>query len=104
MTNTLTKANLTEALSEVTGLPKIEAKNLIEEFFGTISNSLTKGYNVKIGGFGKFSLRDKPARPGRNPVTMEEVEISARRVVTWTPSKKLKERILGNEQQDTEES
>ena len=102
MGNTLTKATLTDSLSQVTGLPQVESRKIIEEFFNTISSSLADGYEVKLNGFGKFSLRDKPARPGRNPLTMEPVEIESRRVVTWSPSKKLKGRTQINEPKNKE--
>ena len=61
--------------------------------FESIKESLEKGEQVKISGFGKFELKDKEARPGRNPKTGEDVSISARRVVTLRTGQKLKERV-----------
>lgn len=63
---------------------------MVELFFEEIKCSLEQGEPVKMSGFGKFELRDKADRPGRNPKTGEEVVISARRVVTFRPGKKLK--------------
>ena len=83
----LTKADLTEHLFDELGLNKREAKEIVEQMFESIKESLEKGEQVKISGFGKFELKDKEARPGRNPKTGEDVSISARRVVT------LKERV-----------
>lgn len=90
---TLTKAELAELLFEQVGLNKREAKDMIETFFGEIRNALERGEAVKLSGFGNFQLRDKPQRPGRNPKTGEEILITARRVVTFHASQKLKEMV-----------
>lgn len=87
---TLTKAELAELLFEQVGLNKREAKDMVETFFDEIRNALESGDPVKLSGFGNFQLRDKPQRPGRNPKTGEEIPITARRVVTFHPSQKLK--------------
>lgn len=89
-TNTLTKAELAETLFERVGLNKRESKDLVETFFEQIRDALARGDNVKLSGFGNFQVRDKPARPGRNPKTGEVIPISARRVVTFHASQKLK--------------
>ncbi len=88
--STLTKAELTELLYEQVGLNKREAKEMVETFFEEICVALEKGDIVKLSGFGNFQLRDKPQRPGRNPRTGEEIPITARRVVTFHASQKLK--------------
>jgi integration host factor subunit alpha len=90
---TITKAELSDALFDQVGLNKREAKDLIDSFFETISASLDAGVDVKISGFGNFQLREKSARPGRNPKTGELVPISARRVVTFHASQKLKDMV-----------
>lgn len=87
---TLTKAELADLLFERVGLNKREAKDMVEAFFEEIRNSLEQGGSVKLSGFGNFQLRDKPQRPGRNPKTGEEIPITARRVVTFHSSQKLK--------------
>jgi integration host factor subunit alpha len=87
---TLTKAELAELLFEQVGLNKREAKDMVETFFEEIRNALECGEAVKLSGFGNFQLRDKPQRPGRNPKTGEEIPITARRVVTFHASQKLK--------------
>jgi integration host factor subunit alpha len=63
---------------------------MVETFFGEIRDALERGEAVKLSGFGNFQLRDKPQRPGRNPKTGEEIPITARRVVTFHASQKLK--------------
>jgi integration host factor subunit alpha len=87
---TLTKAELADALFERLGLNKREAKDMVDGFFDEISQALQRGESVKLSGFGNFQLRNKPTRPGRNPKTGEEIAITARRVVTFHASQKLK--------------
>lgn len=87
---TLTKAELADLLFETVGLNKREAKDMVEAFFEEIRNSLETSDGVKLSGFGNFQLRDKPQRPGRNPKTGQEIPITARRVVTFHASQKLK--------------
>ncbi len=89
----LTKADMAEALYDELGLNKREAKEFVELFFEEIRLALEDGSNVKLSGFGNFILRDKNQRPGRNPKTGEEIPISARRVVTFRPGQKLKQRV-----------
>jgi integration host factor subunit alpha len=93
---TLTKAELSEMLFERVGLNKREAKDMVETFFDEIRGALERGESVKLSGFGNFQLRDKPQRPGRNPKTGEAIPISARRVVTFHASQKLKAQIEGD--------
>ena len=87
---TLTKAELADLLFEQLGLNKREAKDMVETFFEEIRAALENGDSVKLSGFGNFQLRNKPQRPGRNPKTGEEIPITARRVVTFHASQKLK--------------
>ncbi|MCK4492735.1 MAG: integration host factor subunit alpha [Methylococcales bacterium] len=89
----LTKADFSEKLFDELGLNKREAKEMVELFFEEIKLSLEKSSEVKLSGFGKFELRDKSPRPGRNPKTGEEVSISARRVVTFRSGQKLRGRV-----------
>ena len=90
---TLTKSDIVEDLNNEIGLNKREAKELVDMFFNEIKNLLSEGHDVKLSGFGNFQLRNKSARPGRNPRTGEDVEISARRVVTFKSGQKLKESV-----------
>ena len=90
---TLTKADLAKHLDEEIGLTNREAKEIVEFFFEHISDALIHGQQVKISGFGNFTLHDKKERPGRNPRTGEEVPVTARRVVTFHCGQKLKARV-----------
>ena len=96
MSSTITKAELAAALYEEVGLNKREAKDFVDLFFEKIRQSLEQGHAVKLSGFGGFSVRDKSQRPGRNPKTGEEVAVSARRVVTFKASQKLKDDVAQN--------
>ncbi len=89
----LSKANLADVLSSEIQLSKADAKALVEIFFEQIRQELETGQHVKLSGFGNFILRDKAERPGRNPKTREEIPVEARRVVTFRPGLKLKDKI-----------
>jgi integration host factor subunit alpha len=91
----LTKADMAERLFLDVGLNKREAKEFVDAYFEVVRESLERGEQVKLSGFGNFDLRKKNERPGRNPKTGEEIPISARRVVTFRPGQKLKERVEG---------
>ena len=93
---TVTKMELANILFDELGLNKREAKEFVELFFEEIRTALENGDSVKFSGFGSFSVRDKPQRPGRNPKTGEEVPVSARRVVTYKASQKIKDRVTGS--------
>ncbi|MBO1927815.1 integration host factor subunit alpha [Thiomicrorhabdus sp. 6S2-11] len=91
--DTLTKAQIAQDLSDTFGFNKRESKELVEQFYEEISDVLVSGEQIKLSGFGNFELRDKASRPGRNPRTGEDVPISARRVVTFKPGQKLRAQI-----------
>jgi len=91
--NTVTRADLTEAVYEAVGLSRNESSDLVESVLFTVSDALVAGENVKISSFGSFVLRDKGERVGRNPKTGQEVPIEARRVLVFRPSQVMKERI-----------
>jgi integration host factor subunit alpha len=93
---TLTKADLAKYLDEEIGLTNRESKEIIELFFKFITDALINGKQVKISGFGNFTLHDKKERPGRNPRTGEKVPVKPRRVVTFHVGQKLKARVEKN--------
>jgi len=90
---TLTKAEIVEQILESVDLSPQVAKEYVDAFYEEISLSLENGVDVKLSGFGNFTLRDKKARPGRNPKTGEEVTIEERRVVTFKAGQKMKSEI-----------
>ncbi len=83
----MTKEDLIKNVWNELDVTNKEARQIVENVFDTMKNVLAKGEEIEIRGFGKFSLRNKNQRMGRNPRTGEEAEISARRVVTFRPSK-----------------
>ena len=89
----MTKAEIVEMVHRSTDLPKNEAIKVTEVVFEMIRQSLERGESVKFPGFGNFSVREKSSRVGRNPKTGKEIEISARKVVTFKPSQILRDRI-----------
>ena len=95
-TPTLTKAELAELLFDKLGLNKRESKDMVEAFFDILHDSLVKGQDVKLSGFGNFNIRRKAPRPGRNPRTGESIPIKARNVVTFHASHKLKGQVQGD--------
>ncbi|NDY93342.1 integration host factor subunit alpha [Ideonella livida] len=94
-TPTLTKAELSELLFERLGLNKRESKDMVDGFFDIVSSTLVAGSDVKLSGFGNFTIRRKAPRPGRNPRTGELIPIAARQVVTFHASHKLKDIVQG---------
>ena len=93
MKKSLTKADLVEAVYKKIGYSKKLSKELVEELFQSLRESLKKGQGLKIQGFGKFILKDKKSRTGRNPQTGEAVTISARRVLLFHASSVLKRKF-----------
>ena len=91
--NTLTRADLSEAVYREVGLSRNESAALVESILRHVSDALVAGETVKISSFGTFSVRDKGQRIGRNPKTGEEVPIEPRRVLVFRPSHILKDRM-----------
>ena len=95
---TLTRQDISEALFKQIGLSKHESSLMLESVLDQISNALIDGQTVKLSSFGTFSPRKKRERIGRNPKTGEEATINARRVISFKPSKLMKDRINKSEQ------
>ncbi|MFN8944778.1 MAG: integration host factor subunit alpha [Pseudobdellovibrionaceae bacterium] len=93
--STVTKADIIEKVYERIGFSKKEASDLVEKSFEAIKEELRKGEKVKISGFGKFVVKSKKDRVGRNPRTGEEMVITARRVITFKVSQVLKAMLNG---------
>ncbi|MFA7585373.1 MAG: integration host factor subunit alpha [Novosphingobium sp.] len=90
---TLTRAEIAEAINRKLGLSRAESLAMVESILQHMSRALADGENVKISGFGTFLLRDKSERVGRNPKTGIEVPITPRRVLTFRASQLLKDQI-----------
>lgn len=87
---TLTKERICDQLQKKLGFSPKASKELLEMLLEEMKAELESGKSVKVSGFGKWTVKDKRARPGRNPHTGEKLEISSRRVVTFHPSDKLR--------------
>lgn len=93
--STLTRADLAEAVNRRFGLSRVESARMVEALLGRIAESLEQGEEVKLSGFGTFTLADKRERIGRNPKTGIEARITPRRVVGFRPSQALRARVAG---------
>jgi len=97
----MTKADIIENVYEKVGFSKKESAEIVEMVFDTIKETLEKAEKIKISGFGNFVIRSKKPRVGRNPQTGEEIEISARKVLTFKPSQVLKNALNAGLSQET---
>ena len=91
----LTKAKITEKLQLEIGLSKKASSEILETLLEIIKNTLESGEDVLISGFGKFCVRQKQARRGRNPATGDDLMLDPRKVVTFKCSGKLRDKING---------
>ena len=90
---TLTKANIVEAVSEQIGYPKNQSFEMIETLLEIIKRTLESGEDLLVSRFGKFCVKTKHERRGRNPATGEEMMLNPRRVVTFRCSRQLRDKV-----------
>ena len=91
----MTKLDIVQNVSDKLGLSKRDSSRIVESVFEVMKEQLSKGDTVKISGFGNFVVRSKNARRGRNPHTGSEMEIAARKVLTFKSSNILKKTLNG---------
>lgn len=91
----LTKNVIVEQIQGQLGFPKNQSKEITETLLEIIKSSLASGEDVLVSGFGKFCVKEKAARRGRNPATGEDAILPARRVVTFKWSGKLRDKVNG---------
>jgi len=96
---TLTKADLIEEVLRITELPRKESETIVETIFDSIIESLQKSQKIEIRGFGSFRTRERRGRIGRNPKTGAKVEVPAKRIPFFKPSKELKDFVNNREPQ-----
>jgi integration host factor subunit alpha len=92
---TLTKIQVVESIQNQTGFPKNRSSEIVETLLEIIKRTLASGEDVLVSGFGKFCVREKKKRRGRNPATGEDMMLSPRKVVTFKCSGKLRDRVNG---------
>jgi integration host factor subunit alpha len=89
----MTKADIAERIQAVTGFNRKESIDHLEEAFSIMKRMLVSGERLQISGFGSFEIKQKNDRKGRNPVTGEPITISARRVLSFKPSNRLRQSL-----------
>jgi integration host factor subunit alpha len=92
---TLTKKDISERIRDQLGFSKKESDEITESLLEVIKSALESGEDVLVSGFGKFCVKDKHERKGRNPFTGENIDLPARRVVTFKCSGKLRDKVNG---------
>jgi len=92
---TLTKDHLISSIGNHLGISKSDSTRILESILETVKTSLSNGEDVLISGFGKFSVKRKAPRKGRNPATGEDLPLDARTVVTFKCSPVMRERVNG---------
>lgn len=92
---TFTKAHIAQKIADDCGFMKGEAMEVVEKLLEIMKKRLAAGEDVMISGFGKWSVKSKHARKGRNPQTGEKIVLDARRVITWKYSPRLKSAMNG---------
>ena len=92
---TLTKANIVETVAKQNGYPKNQSSEMIEILLEIIKRTLESGEDVLVSGFGKFCVKEKRQRRGRNPSTGEDMMMVPRKVVTFRCSRHLRNKING---------
>ena len=92
---TLTKVHIINAIAEQNGFTKKQSSETVETILELIKSELASGEDVLISGFGKFCVKEKGERRGRNPATGEDMMLAPRRVVTFKCSGKLRDKING---------
>ena len=88
-------AELAEAVAAAEGLTKADARKLVDAVFAAIADAAAKGEEVSLNAFGKFKVKDTPAREGRNPSTGATIQIAASRKLTFAPAKAVKDKLNG---------
>ena len=92
---TLTKDHLITSVGNRLGISRFESSRIIEAVLETVKSSLSDGEDVLISGFGKFIVREKAARRGRNPQTGQDLTLEPRRVITFKCASVMRDRING---------
>ena len=90
---TLTKDHLVSSIGDRLGISKFESSRIVENVLETVKSSLTSGEDVLVSGFGKFIVREKGTRRGRNPQTGQDLTLDPRRVITFKCSPRMRDRI-----------
>ena len=96
MSKTFTRADIVESIRSELDIPKSSCAEMVEILLDMMKSTLVSGEDVMISGFGKFSVKNKRERRGRNPATGEDMILPPRKVVTFKCSGKLRDKVNGN--------
>ena len=88
-------SDLADAVAAEHGLNKADARKIVDGLFSAIAAAASKGEEISLNGFGKFKVKDSPAREGRNPATGAAMQIAASKKMSFSPAKALKEQLNG---------
>jgi DNA-binding protein HU-beta len=91
----MNNSDLADSLASANGLTKADARKLVDGVFAAIADAAAKGNEVSLNGFGKFKVKDTPARNGRNPATGATIQIAASKKLTFTVAKAVKDKLNG---------
>lgn len=91
----MNNTELAEAIATEHGLTKADARKYVDGIFTAIAGAAAKGEEVSLNGFGKFKVKDQPAREGRNPSTGATIQIAASKKLTFAPAKAVKDQLNG---------
>jgi DNA-binding protein HU-beta len=91
----MNNTELAEAVAAEHGLTKADARKYVDSVFSAIAGAAAKGQEVSLNGFGKFKVKDQPAREGRNPSTGATIQIAASKKLAFTPAKAVKDQLNG---------
>jgi DNA-binding protein HU-beta len=91
----MNNADIADQIAEAHGLTKTDARKHVDAIFGDIADAAAKGEEISLNGFGKFKVKDAPAREGRNPSTGATIQIAASRKLSFAPAKAVKDKLNG---------
>ena len=91
----MNNTDLAEKIAGDNGLSKADARKLVDAVFAAIADAATAGEEIALNGFGKFKVKDTPAREGRNPSTGATIQIAAAKKLGFTPAKAIKDKLNG---------
>lgn len=91
----MNNTDLAEKIAGDNGLSKADARKLVDAVFAAIADAAAAGEEIALNGFGKFKVKDSPAREGRNPSTGETIQIAASKKLTFAPAKAVKDLLNG---------
>ena len=91
----MNNSDLADALASANGLTKADARKLVDGVFAAIADAAANGEEISLNGFGKFKVKEAPAREGRNPSTGATIQIAASRKLTFAPAKAVKDKLNG---------